>query len=151
MNTNDILKPFTAKDQNGKDFNVQDYVGKKPLVIYFYPKNFTPGCTKEACDFRDKNDEFVILGAEVIGISGDSDESHSRFAKKYNLPFTLLSDKSGKIRRQLGVKKNFLGLIPGRETFVFDKTGKLVMKYNSMDATSHIRKALKVVKELSES
>ncbi len=151
MNLNENLKPFTAKDQNANEFSVADYIGKKPLVIYFYPKNFTPGCTKEACDFRDRNDEFLSLGAEVIGVSADSDASHSRFAKKYNLPFTLLSDKNGSLRKQFGVKKNLLGLIPGRETFVFDKSGKLVMKYNSMDATSHIRKALKVVKELAKS
>jgi len=148
MQKGDILRPFKAKDQDENVFDAAEIIGKKPLVIYFYPKNFTPGCTKEACDFRDHNQEFVNLGAEVIGISGDSEQSHGRFAGKYNLPFTLLSDQDGKIRRQFGVKKNLLGLIPGRETFVFDKNGCLLLRYNSMDARSHIRKALKVVQEL---
>lgn len=150
MEKGDILRPFKAKDQDGNTFEVSEVIGKKPLVIYFYPKNFTPGCTKEACSFRDNNQEFVNFGAEVIGISGDCEKSHERFANKYNLPFTLLSDQDGKLRRQFGVKKNLLGLLPGRETFVFDKNGLLLMRYNSMDASSHIRKALKVVKELHE-
>ena len=148
MQKGDILRPFKAKDQDGNVFDVTELIGKKPLVVYFYPKNFTPGCTKEACDFRDHNQEFINLGAEIIGISSDSEKSHERFANKYNLPFTLLSDKDQKIRKQFGVKRNLLGLIPGRETFVFDKNGCLILRYNSLDASSHIRKALKVIKEL---
>ena len=150
MTIGDKLKPFNAKDQNGNTIEINLLVKNKPFVVYFYPKNFTSGCTKEACEFRDRNDEFQNLGAEVIGISGDSEQSHDRFARKYNLPFTLLSDREGKIRKLFGVKKNLLGLIPGRETFVFDDTGKLAFRYNSMDATSHIRKALKIVREISE-
>jgi len=149
MNENDELKPFTAKDQNGETFDVSKYLGKKPLVIYFYPKDFTPGCTKEACSFRDRYEDFQELGAEVIGISGDSEKSHQRFAKKYNLPFTLLSDQDGKLRKQFGVKKSILGLIPGRETFIFNAEGKLVLKFNSLNADPHIRKALKTLKELN--
>mgnify|MGYP005869223487 FL=1 len=150
MKLNDTLKPFTATDQNGDVFDVSKHLGKKPLVIYFYPKNFTPGCTTEACSFRDNYQDFQDLGAEVIGISGDSESSHKRFAKKHNLPFTLLSDKDGKLRKQFGVKKNLLGLLPGRETFIFDVDAKLILKFNSLDAKPHIRKALKALKGLNE-
>jgi peroxiredoxin Q/BCP len=146
MNENDKLKPFTAVDQNGASFDVSEYLGKKPLVIYFYPKDFTPGCTKEACSFRDRYEDFQELGAEVIGISGDSEESHKRFAKKHNLPFTLLSDKNGQLRKLFGVKKNVFGLLPGRETFIFDANGVLVLRFNSLNAEPHIRKALKTLK-----
>ncbi len=148
MKENDTLKPFTATDQNGDEFDASKYIGKKPLVIYFYPKDFTPGCTKEACSFRDRYEDFQELGAEVIGISGDSENSHKRFAKKHDLPFTLLSDQNGQLRKRFGVKKNLLGLIPGRETFIFDAKGKLVLRFNSLNAEPHIRKALKTLKDI---
>lgn len=149
MKLNDNLEPFKAKDQNKEIFDISTYIGKKPIVIYFYPKNFTPGCTAEACSFRDYYEDFQELGAEVIGISGDSEESHKRFASKYKLPFTLLSDKDGKLRKQFGVKKNFLGLVPGRETFIFNENAKLILKFNSLDAKPHIRKALKALKNIN--
>jgi len=149
MKVNDKLKPFKAKDQNGDEFDISKYLDQKPLVIYFYPKNFTPGCTKEACSFRDSYQDFQDLGAEVIGVSGDSESSHQRFAKKHDLPFTLLSDQDGKLRKQFAVKKSLLGLLPGRETFIFDDDGVLIHRFNSMDAKPHIRKALKVVKEIN--
>lgn len=148
MKENDKLKPFTATDQNGDSFDASNYIGHQPLVIYFYPKDFTPGCTKEACSFRDRYEDFQELGAKVIGISGDSENSHKRFAKKYNLPFTLLSDASGKLRKQFGVKKSLLGLIPGRETFIFDAKGLLILRFNSLNAEPHIRKALKTLKSI---
>jgi peroxiredoxin Q/BCP len=149
MKENEKLQAFTAVDQNGEKFDASNYIGKKPLVIYFYPKDFTPGCTKEACSFRDRYEDFQELGAEVIGISGDNENSHKRFAKKYNLPFTLLSDIKGRLRNQFGVKKSLLGLIPGRETFIFDKKGKLVQRFNSLSAEPHIRKALKTLKDIN--
>ena len=148
MKENEKLQAFTAIDQNGEKFDASNYIGKKPLVIYFYPKDFTPGCTKEACSFRDRYEDFQDLGAEVIGISGDNENSHKRFAKKYNLPFTLLSDKNGQLRKLFGVKKNLLGLIPGRETFIFDADGVLVLRFNSLNAEPHIRKALKTLKDI---
>lgn len=150
MRLNDTLKPFKATDQNGGVFDISLYLGKKPLVIYFYPKNFTPGCTAEACSFRDNYQDFQDLGAEVIGISGDSESSHKRFAKKHDLPFVLLSDKAGKLRKQFGVKKNLLGLLPGRETFIFNDKAKLILRFNSLDAKPHIRKALKTLKDINE-
>ncbi len=145
----DVLPNFKGVDQNGKEFNSADIIGKKVCVLFFYPKDFTPGCTKEACNFRDNYEDFQSFGAEVIGISGDSQSSHSKFAAKYGLPYTLVADDNGKIRKKLGVKKSLLGLIPGRETFVIDKNGVIQMRFNNLDAAKHMQKALKKVKELA--
>ncbi len=144
----DVIPNFKGINQYGKEFNAADVIGKKVCVIFFYPKDFTPGCTKEVCNFRDHYQDFVDLGAEVIGISGDSETSHKKFAAKYNLPYTLISDDSGKIRKKLKVKKSLLGLIPGRETIVVDKNGIIQMRYSNLDASKHLEKALKKVKSL---
>ena len=149
LSIGDVVPNFKAKNQHGEEFNSAEIIGEKPVVIFFYPKDFTPGCTKEACNFRDAYEDFKELGAEVIGISGDSEKSHQRFSKKYKLPYTILSDSSGKIRKKFGVKKSLLGLVPGRETFVIDKNGMLQMKFNNLDASRHMEKALKKLKELS--
>lgn len=144
------IPDLTLKDKEGTDFSFSEFAGKKPLVIYFYPKNFTPGCTREACDFRDRYRDFKEYGAEVIAISSDSQDSHARFSKKYELPFIFLSDPDKRARKVFGVKPNLFGLLPGRETFVFDKEGVLVLRFNSMNATSHIDKALSAVRKMSE-
>ena len=102
----DKIPNFTAKDTNDNDFDSTTIVGLKPVVIYFYPKDNTPGCTAQACSFRDQYEDFTDLGAEVIGISGDTVASHEKFAKRYKLPFLLLSDNSGKLRKLFGVKTN---------------------------------------------
>lgn len=143
----DKIPNFTAKDTNGNLFDSQDYIGKQPLVIYFYPKDDTPGCTAQACSFRDNYQEFKDLGAEVIGISSDTVTSHLKFKSKFNLPFILLSDNDKKLRKLFGVQNN-LFIIPGRETFVMDKNGIILMIFNSMSAEIHIEKALKTLKEL---
>ncbi len=148
LSIGDIVPNFKAKNQHGDEFNSADIIGSKPVVIFFYPKDFTPGCTKEACNFRDAYEDFQDLGAEVIGISGDSEKSHQRFSKKHQLPYTLLSDSSGKVRKKFGVKKSLLGLIPGRETFVIDRNGMLQMRFNNLDATRHMKKALQKIKDL---
>ncbi len=135
------------KDQKGNEFRFEDLAGQKSFVVYFYPKDFTPGCTKEACSFRDSYEEFKDLGAEVIGISADSPKSHSKFANKYNLPYIFLSDPDKKAREAFGVKPNLLGLLPGRETFIFDKDGKLLHKFNSMNSKRHMPEALSVLKK----
>jgi peroxiredoxin Q/BCP len=140
---------FQLKDQDGKEFDSKTVVGKKPVVIYFYPKDFTPGCTKEACNFRDSYEDFKEAGAEVIGISNDSEKSHAKFAKKHKLPFVLLSDSNGKVRKKFGIKKSLLGLVPGRETFVINADGNVVFKFNSLDASKHMNKALNAVKKMS--
>jgi len=141
----DNIPNFTLKDQNGNDFHLESINRKQPFVIYFYPKNFTPGCVKEACDFRDQYEDFKDLGATVIGISSDTETSHAKFALKYNLPFILLSDKNGSVSRKFGVKKNLLGLLPGRETYVVNKNGKVILIFNSMNVSKHIKKALKIL------
>lgn len=146
MKEGDKIPAVTLKDKEGKEFELQKLVGKR-VVIYFYPKNFTPGCTKEACNFRDSYQDFQDLGAEVVGISADSEKSHIKFANKLNLPFILLSDENKKARKAFGVQSNLLGMLPGRETFVFDKEGKLLHNFNSMNAQRHMPEALAVLKK----
>jgi thioredoxin-dependent peroxiredoxin len=144
----DILPNFKAKDTAGNEFDSQNYIGQKPLVIYFYPKDNTPGCTAQACSFRDQYEEFTDLGAEVIGISSDSERSHQTFSNRFKLPFILLSDANSKIRKAFGVPTALFGLLPGRVTYVADKTGKIVMIFDSMMATKHIPKALAAIKKI---
>ncbi|NER12289.1 redoxin domain-containing protein [Leptobacterium flavescens] len=150
LSIGDSVPDFTLKDKDGKDFNIRDLKGKRPFVVYFYPRDFTPGCTKEACSFRDRYEEFTELGAEVIGISSDSEKRHRKFSENYQLPFVLLSDRSNKVRKLFGVSNDLLGLLPGRETFVFDKEAKLIMLFNSMNAVRHIEKALHALKQLEQ-
>jgi peroxiredoxin Q/BCP len=146
LKVGDTLPNFTAKDTNGTVFNSQNYIGKQSLVIYFYPKDNTPGCTAEACSFRDNYQDFKDLGAEVIGISADSVTSHLKFKSKFNLPFILLSDADKKLRKLFGVE-NSLFFLPGRETFVADKNGVILMIFNSMSSKIHIEKALQILKK----
>jgi len=137
---------FSLKDQDGKEFDIKDVLGKENLVIYFYPKDDSPGCTKEACAFRDQFEVFRNASAKVIGISGQSVESHKKFEEKYKLPFTLLSDEHNKVRKLFGVST---GPIPGRVTFVVNKSGKVVYTFNSqMEATRHVDEALRILKDM---
>jgi peroxiredoxin Q/BCP len=145
LKVGDLIPHFKTKDTNGNDFDSQNYVSKQPFVIYFYPKDNTPGCTTQACSFRDNYQEFKDLGAEVIGISADSIQSHIQFKSKFNLPFILLSDSDKKLRKLFGVQNDFF-ILPGRETFVCDKNGIIIMIFNSMSAKDHIVKALDVLK-----
>ena len=145
----DKVPVFTAQKQDGGTFDLNDYLGK-PLVIYFYPKDFTPGCTTQACSFRDFYQDFQDLGAEVIGISGDTAASHEAFQSKYKLPFILLSDSDRKIRKAFGVPTNLFGLLPGRVTYVVHPDGTVKMVFNSMSAKNHITKALEMVKQFSK-
>ena len=98
-------------------------IGKKPVVIYFYPKDNTPGCTMQACGFRDSYEDFIDLGAEVIGVSSDTVNSHKKFTSQYKLPFTLLSDSDKKLRKLFGVPDKLFGLLPGRVTYIINKKG----------------------------
>ncbi|PWA07470.1 peroxiredoxin [Flavobacterium psychrotolerans] len=147
LKVGDALPNFKAKDTNGTDFDSQTIVGKKPVVVYFYPKDNTPGCTAEACSFRDQYEDFKDLGAEIIGISSDSVVSHQKFSKQYQLPFLLLSDENKKIRKLFGVPNDLLGLIPGRATYVADKNGKIILIFNSMSGKIHIKKALEILQK----
>ena len=149
LQVGDKIPNFTAKDTNNNDFDSITIVGQKPVVIYFYPKDNTPGCTAQACSFRDQYEDFKDLGAEVIGISGDTVSSHEKFAKRYKLPFLLLSDNSGKLRKLFGVKTNLLGLIPGRVTYIADHSGTIQLIFDSIMATKHIPKALEFLKKLN--
>ncbi|MEM7551563.1 MAG: peroxiredoxin [Bacteroidota bacterium] len=148
LNKGDSLPEFDAKDQDGQLVKSSTLVGNQSLVLYFYPKDETPGCTKEACSFRDHYHDFTEAGAQVVGISSDSVESHKKFADKHNLPFTLLSDESRRIEKKFGVKRNLFGLIPGRVTFIFAKDGKLAHKFDSqINIQGHIDEALSIIKQ----
>jgi peroxiredoxin Q/BCP len=145
----DKIPAFSAKDNNGNIFESSSIVGQKPVVFYFYPKDNTPGCTAQACSFRDQYEDFKDLGAEVIGISSDSTASHKKFIQQYQLPFILLSDNDKKIRKLFGVKPDLFGLIPGRVTYVADKNGIIQFIFDSMNATNHIPKALETIKKMA--
>ena len=133
---------FELPDQNGAMVRLSQFRGQSAVVVYFYPKDDTKGCTAEACAFRDDTPRFEAAGAVVLGISDDSSESHGRFAAKYQLAFTLLSDKGGRVRKLFGVKKT-LGIIPGRVTFVIDREGVVRSVFSSqVDFAGHVREAL---------
>jgi peroxiredoxin Q/BCP len=139
---------FTLNDQDGKPVTLSGFRGQKNVVVYFYPKDDTPGCTKESCAFRDQFTAFSDIGAEVLGISSDSEASHKAFAEKYRLPFRLLSDRGAKVRSAFGVPPTF-GLLPGRVTYVIDKQGVIRHAFNSqIQATQHVDEALQVLKQL---
>jgi thioredoxin-dependent peroxiredoxin len=140
---------FTLPSQSGVMVNLKDFIGKKPVVLFFYPKDDTPGCTKEACAFRDDYEEFDKLAAEVIGISSDSVDSHRSFAKKHDLPFTLLSDEGSKVRRLYGVPNTF-GLFPGRVTYIIDEEGVVRHIFSSqLGVEQHVEEALKTLQSIS--
>ncbi len=144
-----MLPDVTLVDKAGKNVKLRDWVGKGPLVVYFYPKDDTPGCTAEACSFRDQYEDFVGAGAEVIGISADGQGSHEQFSSKYKLPFVLLSDKDGSARKAFRVE-NVLGILPRRVTFVADAKGKIRHVFESqVRAGAHVDRALEIVRGLS--
>ena len=143
----DSIPQFEKQDQHGKTVSNETLIGK-PSVIYFYPKNFTKGCTAEACSFRDAFEDFQDLGATVIGISQDSLSSHEKFSEEYRLPFQLLSDKDKTLQKLFGVKGDLFGLIPGRETFVFDSQGNLIHHFRSqMKFDQHVGEAIEAIRE----
>ena len=143
------IPTFSLKDQNGNTFNIDTVIGKKNIVIFFYPKDDSPGCTKEACSFRDQFEVFTEADAVIIGISGQSVESHKKFADKYRLSYTLLSDDGNKLRKTFGVPTNLFGILPGRVTYIIDKSGKVVYIFNSqIKAVQHVDEALNILKKL---
>jgi peroxiredoxin Q/BCP len=134
-------------DQKGNSIDTASYIGSKNLIVYFYPKDETKGCTAQACSFRDAYEDFKELNCEVIGISGDSEASHKNFATHHLLPFILLSDSDKKIRKAFQVPKDFLGLIPGRYTFVINKTGKIIdIFHDAINMQKHFQTALEKIK-----
>lgn len=136
-------------DQNGNSFNLKKEGSGKITVLFFYPKDDSPGCTKEACSFRDQYKDFVDANAMVVGISGQSVESHKKFAEKYHLSYTLLSDEGNKIRKAFGVPTNFFGLLPGRVTYIIDKNGKVVDIFDSQtQVREHVKHAIEIINQL---
>lgn len=139
----------TFEGPDGSLVPMQSLIGSRALVLYFYPKDFTAGCTAESCAFRDAYEDFLAAGADVVGVSNDPPESHDRFRQRYRLPFRLLSDPGGKARAAFGVTKT-LGLIEGRVTFVFDRQGVLRHRFSSqLQTQAHVSEALKVVLALA--
>ncbi|WBO85771.1 peroxiredoxin [Hymenobacter yonginensis] len=147
----DQAPDFTLKTTTGDSFRLSEQRGQRAIVLYFYPKDDTPGCTAEACSFRDQYQDFQDLGAEVVGVSSDSEASHQKFTQKHRLPFPLLADAGGQVRKLYEVPRALLGLLPGRVTFVIDKEGTIRYIFNSMNrATDHVETAKKVLAELNQ-
>ncbi|MFD2784029.1 peroxiredoxin [Hymenobacter rubripertinctus] len=145
----DQAPDFTLNTTSGEPFRLSDLRGQRNVVLYFYPKDDTPGCTAEACSFRDQYQDFQDLGAEVIGVSSDSEASHQKFTQKHRLPFPLLADAGGQVRKRYEVPRALLGLLPGRVTFVIDKQGLIQYVFNSMSrATDHVSTTKDVLKKL---
>jgi peroxiredoxin Q/BCP len=143
----DKAPDFTLPSQSGDPVRLYDRIGQRVVVLYFYPKDETRGCTAEACAFRDSHEVFTEAGAEVIGVSSDSVDRHAAFAGRHNLPFTLLSDAGGKVREAYGVPPT-LGFIPGRVTYVIDRGGTVRHVFNSMtNIDRHVKDALAVVRQ----
>ncbi len=141
---------FKKTTQTGDSVALSQYRGNKAVVLYFYPKDETPGCTAEACSFRDNYEDFVEAGAVVIGVSSDSEDSHRSFADHHRLPFLLVSDRDQAIRKAYGVPKT-LGLLPGRVTFVIDRDGVVRHTFNSqLNAKKHVTEALHIVQSLPD-
>jgi peroxiredoxin Q/BCP len=144
----DKAPDFTLPSQSGAPVRLHDRLGERVVVLYFYPRDNTPGCTAEACAFRDSYEAFTDAGAEVIGVSSDSVARHEAFAGQHELPFTLLSDQGGRVRKSYGVPAA-IGVIPGRVTYVIDREGTVRHSFNSMtNIGQHIGDALKVVRRL---
>lgn len=142
----DKIPGFTLQDQNGELFDVNNYLGSKKLVIFFYPKDGSLTCTRQACYFRDIYDLFEEAGADVVGISEQSVESHDNFARLNNLNYRILSDTDNNVRELFGVPSKALGLIPGRVTYVVNLKGEIVYIFDSQSKTQkHVDEALRIV------
>ncbi|NDC62416.1 MAG: peroxiredoxin [Planctomycetia bacterium] len=138
---------FRATVQDGGTFDLSEHIGRRAVVLFFYPKDDTPVCTREACAFRDSYEQFVAAGAEVVGVSSDSPESHRSFAARHRLPFPIISDRDRSLRRLYGVP-NTLVFLPGRVTFVIDREGVIRLVFSALLASDdHVRRALAAVRE----
>ena len=150
LKAGDIAPVFTLRTTTGDPFNLAEQRGKRSIVLYFYPKDNTSGCTTQACSFRDEYEDFRELGAEVVGVSSDSEESHQQFSQQHRLPFPLLADVGGKVAKLYEVPRALLGLVPGRVTFVIDQQGVIQYVFNSLSkATDHVANTKKVLTELA--
>jgi len=148
----DMAPDFTLPASNGEQVSLSDFRGKKNVILYFYPKDNTPGCTAEACDFRDRAGDFSELDTVILGVSLDDLQSHEKFIRKYNLPFLLLSDTEAEVSKKYGVykEKNMFGKKKWgieRSTFIIDKEGRLAKIYRKVKVDGHVEDALAFVKE----
>lgn len=144
----DIAPDFTAKNQNGEEIKLSDFRGQK-VVLYFYPKDDTPGCTKEACSLRDSFDVFAAKGIKILGVSNDDEKKHQKFISKYALPFDLLADTDKTVVNLYGVYgeksmygKKYMGI--NRKTFLIDETGKIVKIFDKVNVSKHAEEILEV-------
>ena len=148
LNTGDLAPDFLAPATNGAQVQLSELLKRKTVVLYFYPKDNTPGCTAEACSFRDQYEDFVDAGAEVVGVSLDSMQSHDKFVVQHRLPYLLVSDTDGKIHALYGIGAWF-GLLRDRVTFVIDRTGMIRHRFSSqLRVHEHVRQALEIVRTL---
>ncbi len=148
LEVGDEAPDFCLRTSSGEEVRLSRFRGHKEVVVYFYPRDGTPGCTVEACAFRDEYERFRDAGAEVIGISGDTAESHARFSGRHRLPFILLSDPGGAVASRFGVGKT-LGILPGRATFLVDRQGIVRHVYRSqLLPAQHITQMLRVLAEI---
>jgi peroxiredoxin Q/BCP len=146
----DLAPDFSLPNQDGQMVRLSDYVGKSPVILFFYPKDFSGNCTREVCAFRDNYDVFRKMGAEVIGISQGNVESHQNFSSQYYLPYILLADEDGAVRNAWGVPKAF-GLITGRVTYILDLKGIVRSRYESqININGHIQEALNTLKKIAK-
>ena len=143
----DSAPEFEGPTSDGSKLGLKSFLGKKNVVLYFYPKDDTPGCTREACSFRDNIGPIRKMGAEVVGVSLDSITSHDKFTSKYNLPFPLISDKQKRIAQAFGVLKD-TGTSASRVTFIIDKAGKITKVFPKVDVSKHTEEVVAALKEL---
>jgi peroxiredoxin Q/BCP len=149
LKVGDAAPDFSLLDEHGLPVSLKDYLGKKIVVLYFYPKDFTSGCTTEACRFRDDYRIYQDKGAVVIGVSLDSVESHSKFSEEYKLPFLILSDNSKEVAKAYGVL-GIGGLLAKRVTFIINKDGKITHIFPKVDVKNHSEEVLKALEELQK-
>jgi peroxiredoxin Q/BCP len=147
LKVGDTAPDFSLLDERGLPVSLKDYLGKKVVVLYFYPKDFTPGCTAEACSFRDDYKPIQDKGAVVIGVSLDSVESHLKFSEKYMLPFTILSDHKKEVAKAYGVL-GVGGFLAKRVTFIINKDGKITHVFTKVYVKQHSEEVLKALEEL---
>ena len=148
LKVGDKCPGFSLNNQNGEEVSISSLFGNKNILIYFYPKDETYGCTQQACSFRDAYDEFLEYDCEVFGISSDGKKSHDVFANKHNLNFDILSDVNNEVRNMFGVPRSLFGLVSGRVTYLIDKKGNIVWIFNSqINAKKHIEEALNFLKK----
>ena len=148
LKVGDKCPSFSLNNQKGEKIDISNIIGSKNILIYFYPKDETYGCTQQACSFRDAYDEFLEYDCEVFGISSDDKKSHDNFSNKHNLNFDILSDVNNEVRNMFGVPRSLFGLVSGRVTYLVDKKGEIVWIFNSqINAKKHIEEALSFLKK----